>query len=47
MISSKVRSIALGSAAALCSAMVFAQTPDAGAPKSPDKMFLHKASMGG
>jgi len=43
------RCFTLGTAAVFCSAAAFAQTPDsaAPAPKSPDKMFLHKASMGG
>lgn len=45
MISRNVRFITLGVAASLGSAMLLAQTPDA--PKSPDKMFLHKASQGG
>jgi len=45
----RFRCFTLGTAAVFCSAAAFAQTPDsaAPAPKSPDKMFLHKASMGG
>ena len=48
------RSFALCTVVTLGSAVVFAQTPAASTPdsgatpvKSPDKMFLHKASEGG
>jgi len=54
MISKNIRSLALCTVATLGSAVLVAQTPVVSTPdsgttpaKSPDKMFLHKASMGG